>query len=116
VQITATSDSGATDTCIVQVFITDPTDACGLSNTNFDFTNNFSFYPNPSNERITINWTNMILENVEVFDINGRLVLMKAINPSLGEMDIDLSELSSGVYILKATSNFGSVARKLIKE
>lgn len=116
VQITATSDSGETDTCTVPVFITDPTDACGLSNTDFDFNNNFSFFPNPSKGQITVVWSNLTLENIEIFDINGRLIVKQDYNRSGNEMNINLSQLSSGIYILKAASNYGTIAKKLIME
>ena len=58
----------------------------------------FSLYPNPSNEKITI-------ENAEIDsyfhirDLNGKI--QKTIQVSTSKMEIDLQSLSAGIYIIQ---------------
>lgn len=55
-------------------------------------------YPNPTEKTIEIHTKNQVLNtNVQIFDINGRLVKSK----SLEKNELDLSELSNGIYLLK---------------
>lgn len=58
----------------------------------------FSFYPNPANDKITINATNTI-QKIEVFSILGQKV--KEVTTSQDKSQIlDVSTLPSGVYLL----------------
>ncbi len=72
---------------------------------------NFSVYPNPSNQGIyTISSTESDLK-VEVFDLAGRNVFsQKAISNT-----IDLSSLTSGVYLAKFSSVNGTKTVKLVR-
>lgn len=51
---------------------------------------------------------------VEVFDLNGALVLSKQINASNGQ--IDLSALSQGVFVVNAYTDSAVMTRKLMKQ
>ncbi len=70
-------------------------------------------YPNPvSNELFIENNKAFINAFVEVFDLNGRLVLSDKLKPYLG---IDLSELDAGQYIVKLQSNVTVYTQTFIK-
>lgn len=83
-----------------------------LSTDDFDFAN-FKFYPNPVKHYLSINHKETI-ENIEVFSLSGKSVLSKKINSTAAE--IDLSTLSSGMYILNVKSDGKEKAIKFIKE
>lgn len=77
----------------------------------------FSIFPNPTKDRltITINQEN-ILKNttISVFNIQGQLFLSKPILKKVTE--IDISNLSKGIYFLKLNSNNKTEVTKIIKE
>ena len=58
----------------------------------------FSLYPNPSNEKITIE--NAEIDSyVDIRDLNGKI--QKTIQVSTSKMEIDLQSLSAGIYIIQ---------------
>lgn len=75
--------------------------------------NNFEFtvYPNPAVNELRIN-SQETIKKVEVFNLLGKRVLTaKNINTTL-----DVSELSSSVYLVKLTSENGVSTKKFIKQ
>ncbi len=82
--------------------------------TNEFFAKNFSVYPNPAKDNVTINSNSTSLVNdVQVVDFNGRVV--KSIKVNATSTQINISDLAAGVYMLKATSDLGSGTAKIIK-
>ena len=79
-----------------------------LSKTQF-----FSF-PNPSSNKIsfTTDVENGNSTNLEIFDINGKKVLEKNITVSENKIEIDITNLNSGIYIYKLNGQ----TNKFIKE
>lgn len=75
----------------------------------------FSVYPNPASDEITINLPEMAGVRLMIIDNTGKLVVdMKLINKSTV---VDVSKLATGVYTLKLTSDEGQVsANKLVIE
>ncbi|WP_179021705.1 T9SS type A sorting domain-containing protein [Winogradskyella forsetii] len=73
--------------------------------------NSFSIYPNPTNTgSVSISSTNSEAINVQVFDILGKQVK----NQMLTNNTLDVSNLKSGVYIVKITQNNASTTKKLV--
>lgn len=70
-------------------------------------------YPNPVKDVINIVNTTVI-DNVIITDMNGRVVKQVVLGVSEGQ--INISDLSQGVYILNATSNGKSVTEKIVKQ
>ncbi|SFN77009.1 Por secretion system C-terminal sorting domain-containing protein [Paenimyroides ummariense] len=71
------------------------------------------YYPNPVSDQLTITYTEAIT-NVEVFDLNGRMVMKR--NFDNETVQLDFSTLSSGTYMLniktKENSQFIKIVRK----
>lgn len=61
-------------------------------------------YPNPAADRFSLDLGgNFILEELEVFDLNGRMVdLRKPVTGGVRYYDVDTSQLPTGMYILSA--------------
>ncbi|WP_427872703.1 T9SS type A sorting domain-containing protein [Flavobacterium sp. MMS24-S5] len=72
------------------------------------------FYPNSSSDFINVKAENDVkIENFQIFDLNGRLI----ISEELGLNDkIDISKLSQGAYLLKAKVNGTFISKKIIKK
>lgn len=73
-----------------------------------------SIYPNPGLDIITISATSNTIENYEIFDISGRLIQSVNSFGQSGNMQIDISELSPGVYFIKARKN--ELGKKFVKQ
>ena len=67
-----------------------------------------SFYPNPTNSKITFSST---IERIEVIDLTGRCVLTFS-----NAREINIESLPSGAYYLRLTNNDKAIMRKVIKE
>lgn len=78
-----------------------------------DFANaKFSVYPNPASDVINISYADTI-NAVTITDLNGRVV--KQVLLGVNEGQINISDLSQGVYILNASANGKSVTEKIVK-
>lgn len=75
--------------------------------------NGFSIYPNPVGEYLKIqNNLNTKINSIEIYDLNGKLI--KQVNSNLE--NINVSDISSGNYIVNINSEAGNKVLKLIKE
>ena len=74
-----------------------------------------SVYPNPATNIINITNTNDILvNNIEITDLNGRTV--KSVNyNNVTETQVNISDLSSGVYMMKVSSEKWTTVKRILK-
>jgi len=72
--------------------------------------NNISIYPNPTNGNITI--TNIANSNVEITDINGRVVMSQFASSDM--LSMDLSNFDKGTYIVKIINDSSISIKKVI--
>ena len=84
-----------------------------LSVDTFDQTSEISLYPNPVNTN-TFYITTSSNVDVMIFDVLGKLVLTHKITRDVS--DIDISDLNSGVYLVKINSENRTVTKKLIRQ
>jgi murein DD-endopeptidase MepM/ murein hydrolase activator NlpD len=83
-----------------------------LATDNFE-KNNFDFYPNPSDGIINIeNESQILLKEISIHDISGKKLMSEKSNFK----KIDVSNISSGVYIIKFESENGIYSKKFIKK
>ncbi|MDR2928177.1 MAG: choice-of-anchor J domain-containing protein, partial [Cytophagaceae bacterium] len=68
-------------------------------------------YPNPTSGQLTIEYGKMKVENVEIYDVTGRLVLLSSFDEGGGGFTVDISHLPSGVYFVKT----GNISTKVVK-
>ena len=74
---------------------------------------NFSYYPNPAKDNLRLSSAKPI-ENVQLYNILGQQVLNKDVNES--KPNINVSNLSKGVYIMKVKIEDAVGSFKFIKE
>lgn len=79
------------------------------------FANNFSMYPNPSTGIVNLASKNtMAINTIQITDLNGRVV--RNINANgVSETQINISELTSGVYFLNVQTDSGTGVTKIVK-
>ena len=71
----------------------------------------FNIYPNPSNGSFVIEPSNQTKQTMQVYDVNGKLVLSQTIT---GKTSIDASSLNEGVYNISLISNEGVVNKRVV--
>jgi subtilisin-like proprotein convertase family protein len=76
----------------------------------------FSIYPNPTRSSLNVNLNTDFVEGsiISVIDLQGRVISNVKVNDS--STTIDVSNLQTGVYIVKIDSTKGSISKKFIKE
>lgn len=66
-------------------------------------------YPNPSSEKVKIEIEGQIIEKIEVYSMDGQIILKTDIN------EFSVLNLKNGLYIVKATTNLGTIYSNFIK-
>ncbi|NBC58594.1 MAG: T9SS type A sorting domain-containing protein [Bacteroidetes bacterium] len=77
-----------------------------------------SVYPNPASDLVNINFSQNTdeLEQIVLYDLNGRLVFASKLNSNDIEQQIDVSNLSSGIYVLEINTVKHQYNTKVIVE
>jgi len=73
-------------------------------------------YPNPTTGELVIESGSLRIENVEIFDVNGRNVLSNHLISTSSNHLINISHLPTGVYFARIQTETGEVVRKVLKE
>ncbi|WP_250436123.1 T9SS type A sorting domain-containing protein [Hanstruepera flava] len=71
----------------------------------------FNMYPNPATNLLNIGIGNNA-GNFEIYNTNGQSVITKSLNKGLNE--IDISSMSSGIYVIKVQFDNQIIVKKLI--
>ncbi len=74
---------------------------------------NFSYYPNPVDERLNIS-SNGIVETVQIFNMVGQEVIQ--VEPNTENPQINMSGLQSGAYMMKISINGSAQTFRIIKK
>ena len=95
--------------------VTTYTSTAGLSSL-FEDENNFTIYPNPSNDFIAIQVNDIVKNNldIELYDTNGKLVRNSQISQGSTIWYLDVRTLYSGQYILKITDGQSFITKKVM--
>ena len=95
-----------------------PFDTIGLPASVEDYFDSQVFvYPNPAGDHITVDLGNISLSHLTIFlsDMQGKLV-MQMDKVTEQEIQLDLTGISAGMYMLHIVSDEGSGNRKIIKQ
>ncbi|NCO64076.1 MAG: T9SS type A sorting domain-containing protein [Flavobacteriales bacterium] len=86
-----------------------------LSATDFELGSNFNVYPNPSTTNLNIVFKNRITNGLlEVYDMLGKRTMSYIIN-SENFSNINVSNLKSGLYLVKVTFEGSTETKRFIK-
>ncbi|MEY5048716.1 MAG: hypothetical protein RLZZ175_2075 [Bacteroidota bacterium] len=83
--------------------------ATGLENS---IVSNFSIYPNPATDNVTVSFTESVSGTVSIVDMNGNVVATKSISGNTS--NISTAEFASGVYVVKINSDKGMAVKQLV--
>jgi hypothetical protein len=74
--------------------------------------NNIKIYPSPTTDNLTIEMPQS--SRIEVMNVEGQIISL--IESADKKTTINLSNLSSGIYIIKALTENGIVTKKFLKQ
>ena len=75
----------------------------------------FSIYPNPASDEITIsNSRNVAISSITITDLNGRIVKQNTFE-NISNVQMNIVDLSPGVYLMNIVSMEGTVTKRIIK-
>ncbi|WP_431106776.1 DUF7619 domain-containing protein [Winogradskyella poriferorum] len=77
--------------------------------------NDVVLFPNPVNNQLYIK-SNLNIDTIKIFDINGRLIQNKTMNDSNVQNEVSVSALKSGVYFIEVYSNGQKEVLRFIKK
>ena len=85
-----------------------------LSNVNFDEILDFTIYPNPVEDvlKIDVNFSEEV-QSIEVYNQVGRLIIRKE---NLENLQFDVSQLQTGMYLIKLNTGTTSFTTKFLKK
>ena len=93
--------------------------ACSVTGIQDQFlANNISVFPNPTEGKLTINYSkhNDLPVIFELYDISGRLVLTSTETSNTTKKELNLENIDNGSYILYIKQNEFKAAYKIIKQ
>lgn len=88
--------------------------SCLLTSNSFINKSNVILYPNPVQNKLFLELNNSDNANLEVLDLNGKVLLIKYLKNTINS--IDTSDFSNGMYLFKVTSNNKTITKKVIKD
>ena len=99
--------SGMTGTYLLEIHISGD----GDTDVNEDYTMNLNLYPNPVKDVLYVECDNM--QQYDIYSLDGKLV--KSSQTFDNEAIINVEDLVNGVYMVKITSDKGTVTRRVVK-
>ena len=79
-----------------------------------DYEQTISLYPNPNSGQFTINNEQLIINSVQVYDVYGKL--LKTVEAGDNIVELDVSELASGMYFVRVSTEKGVVTKSFVKK
>ena len=79
-----------------------------------ELSSSLSIYPNPVNDKLYIE-TEVEIENVAIYTITGVMVGQQTTDNGQQTLTIDLSELNSGIYFIKISTDNGEIVKRIVK-
>ena len=91
-------------------------DTCtlGIAENSLD---NFKVYPNPVEGQLNLSWSSVNFPdemNIQVYNLSGKKVFDQSYDQKPSELNV--SQLASGVYLLKVVSGDQSAVRRIVKK
>ena len=79
-----------------------------------ELASSLNVYPNPVKDKLYIE-TEVKIENVAIYTITGIMVGQQTTDNGQQTLTIDLSELNSGIYFVKISTDNGEIVKRIVK-
>ncbi|MEL6732166.1 MAG: T9SS type A sorting domain-containing protein, partial [Bacteroidota bacterium] len=77
-----------------------------------ELSSEIEIFPNPSTGIFQIKHENLTIQQVQLFDLRGQMLMEKGEQTDI----LDLHDLSQGIYILEVQTDQGILTEKIIKQ
>ncbi|WP_206074001.1 HYR domain-containing protein [Marixanthomonas spongiae] len=112
ITLTAEDDYGNIGTCSFELTVESVLGVNGM-----EHLDSVHLYPNPaSNHVILENPSGINLQEAVIYDLTGRVIRTIDLNGMGAQKTIDVTNLASAAYLIRISSENGSVTKQLIKE
>ena len=76
----------------------------------------FSIFPNPAGEIVTVVFSDYHSSplNINLYDITGKKVLSKTVNPELRQLELNIGSFEAGMYFI-AIDDQKNIKRQMIE-
>jgi len=74
----------------------------------------FAVFPNPTSNVVNVNGNNALVNAVNFTDLNGRTVKTAKFD-GVADVQVNIADLASGVYMMSITSDKGTTVKKIVK-
>ncbi|MDB9961610.1 T9SS type A sorting domain-containing protein, partial [Oceanihabitans sp.] len=82
-----------------------------------ELVSSLKIYPNPAIDNLNLtNSKGVLIESINFYDISGRIVKRIDVNNNDLYIRVNISELSSGIYLMILDSDRGQFKKKVIKK
>lgn len=71
-----------------------------------------TIYPNPTNGSLKVDLGNLIMQEIQILDLNGRIVHSVSVQSS--SIELDVQNLNNGIYILSVSVEGSLLQKKII--
>lgn len=76
-----------------------------------------TLYPNPTSSKANLNLKGLSTKaDIQVLDIQGRILKSYTLNPNTTSLELDLTDLSKGLYHLRIDTKTNTIIKKIIKK
>jgi hypothetical protein len=93
-------------------YVVNSSNKLGIENQNTNPKKTIQIYPNPASDKLFVNATNQEIQKIQLIDATGKVVYSD--NKVEKEQSIDLSHLSSGLYIIQISTNEKIFTEKVV--
>jgi len=93
-----------------------PVNLCSSLSVSQNTLETITLYPNPTSSKVFFDNSNTSFKDVTIYNYLGQVVSKSAITSVSNNQEIDLSNLSAGVYIVKFSNNGKSQSVKVVKQ
>lgn len=69
-------------------------------------------YPNPSKGKVTVSWSENLETAIDLFDLQGRIILSKQIQSS--GIELDINKFSDGIYLISVQNEKIKTTKKIM--
>ncbi|NQX78269.1 M36 family metallopeptidase [Gilvibacter sp.] len=112
VTLTATDAAGNSSDCTFTLTVEGV-----LSVDEFGIDNVITLYPNPSQGDLTLrNRSTAIVEDVNLYDVNGRLIKRLNVQGVGAEIQFNLNDVASGLYFVQIITDQGQTVKRVVKQ
>lgn len=72
-------------------------------------------YPNPAGQSVTVVYGNMAVSEIELVDLTGKLVLSEQVVAGPNQHVLDLTDVATGLYLMRVIANDAQATSRLFK-